>query len=70
MWKFLIKIPHCFVLLFFVAGGGIAGLGAYIIYISSVYTYATADSTAFINCHLISLYYSACVHSLYGHLSR
>lgn len=66
MRKFLKMIPHSFVILLFVVGGVIAGLGAYIVYVSRVHSYASDDPSACINCHIMTPYYQSWMHSSHG----
>ncbi len=46
MKKLLSHIPSQFVLLLFVAGGLIAGLGIYTVYMSRTYSYLSDDPAA------------------------
>ena len=66
MRKFLNNIPQYFIVLVFVLGGVIAGLGAYIVYVSRMHTYATDDPSACINCHIMTPYYQSWMHSSHG----
>lgn len=66
MRKFLNNIPQYFVVLLFVVGGVIAGLGAYVVYIARVHTYATDDPSACVNCHIMTPYYQSWLHSSHG----
>lgn len=66
MKRFLNNIPQCFIVLVFVLGGIIAGLGAYIVYVSRMHTYATDDPSACINCHIMTPYYQSWMHSSHG----
>lgn len=63
MKKLLQIIPRYFILPLFIAGGILAGLGIYIIYVARVHTYATDDSEACINCHIMTPYYESWQHS-------
>ncbi len=66
MSKLLNNIPNNFVLLFFIVGGIIAGLGAYIVYVSRVHSYVSDDPAACINCHIMTPYYQSWMHSSHG----
>ena len=66
MKRFLHHTPQCFIVLVFVLGGIIDGLGAYIVYVSRMHTYATDDPSACINCHIMTPYYQSWMHSSHG----
>ncbi len=66
MKKLLSILPKFFILPLFIVGGIAAGLGAYIIYVGRVHTYATDDPAACINCHLMTPYYQSWQHSSHG----
>lgn len=63
MKNFLNRIPKQFVVLIFVVGGVIAGLGGYTVYMARVHTYAGDDPSACINCHIMTPYYQSWMHS-------
>ncbi|MGL4852672.1 MAG: cytochrome c nitrite reductase small subunit [Phocaeicola sp.] len=66
MKRFLNTIPRQFVVLLFVIGGVIIGLGGYIIYMARVHSYASDDPEACINCHIMTPYYQSWMHSSHG----
>ncbi len=59
----LSRIPNQLILPLFVAGGLLAGLGAYAVYMSRAYSYLSDDPSACINCHIMSPYYQSWNHS-------
>ncbi len=63
MKRLLSRIPNRLVLPFFLAGGLLAGLGAYAIYMSRAHSYLSDDPSACINCHIMSPYYQSWNHS-------
>ena len=63
MKKFLTHIPNQFILLIFVVGGVIVGLGGYTFYMSRAYSYLSDDPSACINCHIMTPYYQSWNHS-------
>lgn len=63
MRRFLNIIPGYFVVPLFVAGGILAGLGVYTLYISRAYTYVSDDPAACVNCHIMTPYYQSWQHS-------
>lgn len=63
MKKLLSYIPSQFIILTFVVSGILAGLGAYIIYMSKAYAYLSDDPAACINCHIMTPYYATWNHS-------
>jgi cytochrome c nitrite reductase small subunit len=63
MKKLLSHIPDRFILLIFAAGGLIAGLGGYTVYMSRAHSYLSDDPAACINCHIMTPYYQSWDHS-------
>ncbi len=63
MKKFLNRIPDKMILPFFIAGGLLAGLGAYAMYMSRAHSYLSDAPSACINCHIMTPYYQSWVHS-------
>ncbi len=63
MKKFLQAIPRQFILPLFIVGGVLVGLGLYIAYVGRLHTYASDDSEACINCHVMASYYESWQHS-------
>lgn len=63
MKKLLSHIPNQFILPLFIAGGIIAGLGGYTIYMSRAHSYLSDDPSACINCHIMTPYYQSWNHS-------
>lgn len=64
MSKRLLKaIPRQFILPLFIVAGVICGLGGYIVYVARVHTYASDDSSACVNCHVMAPYYDSWSHS-------
>jgi len=59
MNKFLNQIPSRIILPLFIIGGLLAGLSAYIIYGSRVYSYLSDEPSACINCHIMIPYYQS-----------
>jgi cytochrome c nitrite reductase small subunit len=57
--EFLNQIPSRVILPFFIIGGLIAGLGAYTIYASEVFSYLSDDPVACINCHVMTPSYQS-----------
>ena len=62
MKKLLKKIPVPFVILLFVTGGVVAGVGAYTVYMSKVQSYLSDDPAACVNCHIMTPYYQSWQH--------
>ncbi len=56
-------IPNKLILPFFVAGGLLAGLGAYATYMSRAHSYLSDDPSACVNCHIMTPYYQSWNHS-------
>ncbi len=54
MKKLLSRIPGKMILPLFVAGGLLAGLGAYAMYMSRAHSYLSDDPSACINCHIMT----------------
>ncbi len=63
MTKLLARIPNSMILPFFIAGGLLAGLGAYAVYMSRAHSYLSDDPSACINCHIMTPYYQSWNHS-------
>ncbi len=51
------------ILPFFIAGGLLAGLGAYTVYMSRAHSYLSDEPSACVNCHIMSPYYQSWNHS-------
>lgn len=52
-------IPSQFVVPLFLAGGLLAGLGGYTVYMSRAFSYLSDDPAACVNCHIMSPYYAS-----------
>ncbi|MDH6357280.1 cytochrome c nitrite reductase small subunit [Parabacteroides sp. PF5-9] len=63
MKKILSHIPLNMILPFFIAGGILAGLGIYAIYMSRAHSYLSDDPSACVNCHIMAPYYQSWNHS-------
>ena len=63
MKRILEHIPAQFILLLFILGGIIAGLGIYIIYMSRAYSYLLDEPSTCVNCHIMTPYYQSWNHS-------
>lgn len=63
MKKILSYFPSWLIVPLFIIGGIVFGLGTYSIYMSRVYSYASDDPEACINCHIMSPYYDSWAHS-------
>ncbi len=63
MKKFLSRIPRKMILPFFIAGGVLAGLGTYTVYMSRAHSYLSDDPSACVNCHIMTPYYQSWNHS-------
>ncbi len=59
MKKILSHIPTKMILPFFIAGGILAGLGIYTIYMSRAHSYLSDDPAACVNCHIMTPYYQS-----------
>ncbi len=63
MKSFLNRIPSKMILPFFIAGGLLAGIGAYAVYMSRAHSYLSDDPSACVNCHIMTPYYQSWNHS-------
>lgn len=63
MKKLLQTLPRQFILPLFIAGGIIAGLAVYTIYMSRAFSYLSDKPEACINCHIMTPYYATWEHS-------
>lgn len=63
MKKILSHIPSNMLLAFFVAGGLLAGVGIYAVYMSRAHSYLSDDPSACVNCHIMTPYYQSWNHS-------
>ncbi len=63
MKKILSHIPSKMLLAFFIAGGLLAGIGIYTIYMSRAHSYLSDNPSACVNCHIMSPYYDSWNHS-------
>ncbi|MDR1241323.1 MAG: cytochrome c nitrite reductase small subunit [Deltaproteobacteria bacterium] len=57
--RLLDLLPNKLVLPLFLAGGVIAGLGAYNLYVARAFSYLEDDPRACVNCHVMASYYQS-----------
>jgi len=63
LFKKYFNIPTKFVMPIILFGGIIAGLGAYIFYMSKAHAYLSDNPSACVNCHIMTPYYQTWFHN-------